>query len=287
MGLHSKAHSQLSVITDEISQDFNRALDVAKDYGIDAVEVRAVWKQNIALLGNEELDRMKAALTQHNMKVSVICSPFGKCYLPGSRLATKQGKSLSRNPTYNLEFFDHLCEVAHFFGTRYIRIFAFIRDTINPKQNTWDRIVSTLKPYVERAEEQKVILLIENEHICFTDTISHTLQLFEEINSPAFKLNLDPGNFWNVHEATTPEAYEVFYQKGMVAHMHIKDPLVHFPFLGAIFGVVGKGHIDYPALISQAKSYNYSGYYTLETHSGFNKEKISRESLKNLQKWLA
>jgi sugar phosphate isomerase/epimerase len=131
------------------------------------------------------------------------------------------------------------------------------------------------------------VLLLENEQITFAETIAHTLRFFDEIgNSPAIKLNLDPGNFFSAHEPVTPDAYEPFYQRELVAHIHVKDPKFRIPFAGSFFDVVGEGKINYKALFQQAIEHNYTGLFSLETHAPRNKEKISTKSLKNLTEML-
>ena len=71
---------QLCVITDEISQDFDHALDVAGEYGVKSVDLRKIWDKNIALFTDDELKKLKEALDKRNMKVAVVTGPFGKCY---------------------------------------------------------------------------------------------------------------------------------------------------------------------------------------------------------------
>lgn len=278
--------SQLSVITDEISQDFDHALDVAQEFGIDAVEVRSVWNTNFSLLSSEDLEQMRATLQDHKMKISVLSSPFAKCFLPGSKLASGKGQSLGKNPAFNLGLFDHLIELSDFLKTDYIRIFAFYKTHLSVTQDKWQEVISQLHPYIQKAEKLNKILVLENEHVCYADNISRTLQLLEELSSPAFKLNLDPGNFFSAHDEIRPEAYDIFYQRNLVAHMHIKDPFLFVPIVGSFFGVVGEGKIDYKKLVQQAHDHNYKGFYSLETHCVKNKEETSRKSLKNLRKFL-
>ncbi len=74
--------SQLSVITDEISQNFDHALDIAQQFNIEAVEVRSLWNKNIVFLSDDELNQMKAALDKHNMRLSVVCSPLRNVKCP-------------------------------------------------------------------------------------------------------------------------------------------------------------------------------------------------------------
>ena len=42
------------------------------------------------------------------MGISMVSGPFGKCFLPSSRLSKNTGMSFTRNPTYNLNLFDRL-----------------------------------------------------------------------------------------------------------------------------------------------------------------------------------
>jgi L-ribulose-5-phosphate 3-epimerase len=271
--------SQLSVITDEISQDFEHTLQVAKRFGITAVEMRGIWKTNIALLKAEELDRIANLLNQYRMQVSVISSPFGKCFLPGSKFANSLKNNLSRNSSYNLSLFDHLIEIAKKFNTKIIRIFNFFKAGTFKIAQPLEIAINILRPYVEKAEKAGIILVLENEHVTLADNIENTLKFLESINSPALRFNLDPGNFYSKGESVDPSAYEKFWKQGLVAHIHVKDPIIRLPVIGSIFDVVGKGKIDYRSLFKQAFDYKYQGYFAFETHSPKNREEKSVASL--------
>jgi L-ribulose-5-phosphate 3-epimerase len=280
---------QLCVITDEISQDFEHALDVAAEHGVKAVDVRMIWNKNIALFSNEELQRLKEALDKRNMKVIAITGPFAKCFLPNARLSRKKGKSFMFNPTYNLSLFDRIVEISDFFKTPYIRVFSFVRSLLGKpvNQKQWDEMKSLFEPYIKKAESLGKIFLVENDLGMHVGKIKDTKRFFEEIKSDSVKLLLDPGNFWMEKEEIVPEAFEWFYEQDLVAHQHIKDPIGRY--LGKIagkFGVVGGGEIDYKALFKQAIDYGFKGYFSLETHAGKNKEEISRKSLENMTNWL-
>ena len=134
----------------------------------------------------------------------------------------------------------------------------------------------------QRRNRQKKSFYLENEKMTFADTIARTLRFFDDIPSPAIRLNLDPGNYASQRDPTTPDAYEIFYERGLVAHMHVKDMIHRFPIIGGFFGIVGKGRIDYSVLFKQAIDNQYSGYFSLETHAHSNKEAISIASLKNM-----
>ena len=274
--------NQISVVTDEISQDFKHALDVAAEYNITAIDVRTLWNKNIALLNENELLKMKRALEERNMHVNVITSPFGRCVLPSSRFSTSKKKNLLRNPEFNLGLFERIIEISDFFKTPNIRIFSFFQKRKNKVKDKWEEMIELLTPYVKRAEELGKTLLLENDYLLMVANIENTKRFFEELNSEALKLILDPGNYYMEGDPTTPEAYSYFYEKDLVKHIHIKDPKYMIPSITGIFTVVGEGKIDYESLFKQAIDFDYKGYFCLETHVLRNKENISKKSLQNM-----
>ena len=261
----------LCVITDEISQDFEHALDVALEYGIKTVDLRKIWNKNIVNFTNDELSRLKEALTKREMKVRVITGPIGKSSL--------------KKASINLSDFDRILEISDFFNTCFIRIFT-MRIGIKSSIEKWNEMIRLFKPIIAKAEQLDKILLLENDIGMNVATIEQCKRFFNEIKSQNVKLLLDPGNFFMVRDATTPEAYKYFYENDLVGHIHVKDPSRKLPKLGALFSVVGEGKIDYKSLFKQAIDYGYKGFIALETHSLKNKEKISRKSLENMSKWL-
>ena len=278
---------QLTVITDELTQDFRQALNIASSVGCKTVEVRKVWNKNVALFSDSDLERMKKYLDKKDMKVSVISSPLFKCVLPSSKFATNKTASLSRNPNYNMSYFDRLVEIADFFETPYIRIFNFLKPMFGQKiEEKWREMIDLMKPYATKAENKNKILVLENESVAFADTVANTIRFLDEIDSPAVKLNLDPGNFYSVRQPVTPDAYEVFYNRGWVQHMHIKDPRTRILKLHSLFDVVGTGKINYKDIIQQAIDHNYTGYYSLETHAASNLMQKSVASLRYLKEML-
>ncbi len=76
---------KLSVITDEITQDFGRALEVAaKEFGLGYVELRELWGKNLMKLDAKEVGEARRLLEQHRLRVSSIASPIFKVDWPGA-----------------------------------------------------------------------------------------------------------------------------------------------------------------------------------------------------------
>jgi len=75
----------LSVITDEITQDFGHALEVAsKEFGLGFVELRGLSNKNIVALDEKEVAEARKLLGQHDLKVADIASPLFKVDWPGA-----------------------------------------------------------------------------------------------------------------------------------------------------------------------------------------------------------
>ena len=75
--------SKLGIITDELTEDFEKALDFISSHSLAYCEVRELWQKNVVKLSQEELDRAKQLIERHRLKVSEIASPIFKYHLPG------------------------------------------------------------------------------------------------------------------------------------------------------------------------------------------------------------
>ena len=69
---------RLSVITDEISQDVDYALEVCEDLGVKTVELRAIGGANVVSHDQSSLQRVKTSLEDRGFDVCAISSPFLK-----------------------------------------------------------------------------------------------------------------------------------------------------------------------------------------------------------------
>jgi len=89
---------KLGVINDEITQDFDHALAVARELGLQFVELRGMWNKNLMDLKENEIKEARRLLTKYGMKVTDIASPFMKVDAPG--FTTKEGQ----RDTFNARF---------------------------------------------------------------------------------------------------------------------------------------------------------------------------------------
>jgi len=292
---------QLAAITDEISQDFEHALDVLCEYGATGAELRGLWGTNIADLSEEQTARAKAALRQRNLKVACLATPFYKCDLaqdapnPGEA-AGRMHLAQPRGLELQMEMLQRCIRLAHAFDTRFLRVFSFWRKAVlTPEIEA--QIVAAFQEPIALAEKEGVTLLLENEHACYIGTGVEAARLARAVNSANFQLVWDPGNAFSAGETPYPDGYAAV--KPWLAHIHIKDGRrVETPDQGlrVQWCVVGEGEIDYAGHFAALKRDGYQGYVSLETHyipaSGSGPEGKglpedgSRPCLAALQKWV-
>ncbi len=75
---------RVSVINDEISQDFGHACEVAsREFGMSWIELRGMWKKNIVNLDEKEVAEARRILEKYQLKVTDIASPLFKVDWPG------------------------------------------------------------------------------------------------------------------------------------------------------------------------------------------------------------
>src|SRR6202007_2771304 len=76
---------RLAVITDEITQDFEKACQiVSSDFRLHWIELRTAWNKNVIELNAKELEDARKLLGEHKLRVTDIASPLFKTDWPGA-----------------------------------------------------------------------------------------------------------------------------------------------------------------------------------------------------------
>jgi len=262
---------KLAAITDEISQDFEHALDVLLEYGISAAELRGLWGTNIADLTDDQVTRAKAALNARGMKVAGLATPFYKCDLARDDAPEPAARGpLHLAPPRGLEqqftLLERCAQLAHAFETPYLRVFAFWRkDVLTPELE--ERIADAFVAPLALARKEGITLILENEHACMIGSGAESARLLGRIDSPYMRACWDPGNAFSLGETSYPDGYEAV--RPWIAHVHVKDGCMVETSdhgLQARWCVMGEGEIDYPGQFAALRRDGYAGYVSLETH---------------------
>jgi len=244
---------KLSVFTDEVTQDLDHAIEVAKEYDCEGLEIRSVWDTGVHKFSKQQVQEIKKKTGDAGLAVCCLGSPFYKCEIDKPQEIQEHH-----------EFLRRCCETAHALGTDLIRGFTFWRR--GSHEDVWQRIVDNFVIPIQILEEGDCRLVIENEASTYLGTGGLTARFLDEIGHPRVAGCWDPCNVvfdFDVEETPYPDGYEAL-RKHLV-HMHLKDG-ERTGDKEARCTCVGSGIIDYPGQFRALLEDGYDGYISLETH---------------------
>src|SRR5882724_5962191 len=280
---------KLSVINDEITQDFGRAAEVtAKEFGLRYIEIRGMWGKNIMKLDAKEIAEARKILEKYKLRVSSIASPIFKVDWSGAPLSKFSPKRDQFGADFTFEQQDELLErgleLARVFHVDRIRIFDFWRlDDQTPYRAAMDEKLIAAS---QKAAKRGITLLLENEPSCNTATGAEAARTLVAVSSPNFKLNWDPGNAASVGEIAYPDGYS-HLPKARIGYMHCKD-VVRAAAGKYEWMKMGGGIIDYVSHYRALKKDGYRGVVSLETHwrGAGTPEESTRQSMAGMKELL-
>src|SRR5262245_50050416 len=120
------AGSPISVLTDEISQDFAHACEIAsKEFGLGYVELRAMSGKNIMNWDAADVAEVRKVLDRFKLRVSEIATPVFKTDWPGAPKSLYSPKKPEFGADFTYQQQDELLgraiDLAKTFNTQYIR----------------------------------------------------------------------------------------------------------------------------------------------------------------------
>ncbi len=248
----------LSIICDEISQDPAVAISLAKEQGLDGVELRSVWDSPVELLSEEQTAALKAMLKEAGLRVSGIASSFLKDDW-GNDDRTK---------------FDRVVKACHAFGCDHMRGFSFWKS----EDFSDEAFAAYLAPYDEILSKEGLVLMLENDPSVNLSTGAELARFFNKYDFKNIGILWDPGNdIYTCGNAVKPYPDEYELLRGAVRHVHIKDA-VHNGKEGV--GVApGTGWLDLKGQLKALVADGYTGWVALEPHFRLEGE-IDEELLK-------
>jgi sugar phosphate isomerase/epimerase len=259
----------LSGFGDEISSDLEVQMDVLASEGIYYLELRSVGGKNVLQFSDEEASVRKKRLDARGFVVSSIASPIGQIMIT--------------NPFEpDLKAFKRAVSLAKFFETPYIRIFSFIIPPGKPPHLYKEEVIKRIKRFTSIAEEEEVILLLENDKMMYADTGERALDILQSIDSPHLRFSFDPANFIQSQVFPMTDAYP--YVAPYIASISVKDARIN---TGEVVPA-GEGDGQFRELLAALKERNYSGFMMIEPRGrpGFADPVFFREAAGALKKLL-
>jgi len=278
---------RVSVINDEISQDFGHACEIAaREFGMGWIELRSMWKKNIVNLDEKEVAEARRILEKYQLKVTDIASPLFKVDFEGAP-RSKFSESNDFRANFNFAQQDEVLEraiaMAQAFKTDRVRCFDFWR--LEDQAPYREAMNEKLLQAAGKAGQKGITLVLENDSSNNTATGAEAAKVLESVKSPYLMLNWDPGNAAASGENPFPDGYALL-PKDRIGHCHCKDAVKKGK--GYDWAPMGGGIIDW---LGQFKALKRDGYHfavSLETHwgGGGSREESSRKSWAGMKKLL-
>lgn len=240
---------KLSLITDEATQSFGQAVELAKTWGLDGLELRSVENQPIDRISQGTLAEWKKRLDGEGLCVPCLSGSFFKC-----------GIQEPEGP--ELEKLERLCDGAEILGCGLVRGFAFFSPdggALPPEALAarFDRPSQLLR-------RRGIRLLLEADPSVNTSSHRGLAALLALLDRSVFGAVYDPGNelYSSSGERPYPNGYEAI--RPWLAHVHVKDVVLEEG--GPVCVAPGQGLVGWPAVLRRLARDGYEGWLSLEPH---------------------
>jgi sugar phosphate isomerase/epimerase len=262
--------AKLGVITDGISRDFEHALQVMTEAGLEYAELQFLWEREAGDLNDEEMARATDLVQKYGVRVSCISRHN---FVGMSVGGTEVGDA---NHQKHMDSTKRCIDMAKAFGTDLVRIMSFSKEMIlfgcngaevwNANNTAWAKLLELLKPVVKMAEDEGITLVVEtgNNPMITSAVLGH--KLIDELGTNHLKILWDPANSLYCNERAYPDGYQGL-RGGYLGHIHIKDSNVDIPSASVEQCVLGTGQMA-PFLEDIARHLeqdNYDGVISLES----------------------
>jgi len=223
---------KLGVITDGISRDFEHALNVMDEFGLDYAELQFLWDKEVGDLDKAESTRALELVKKHDKTVSCI----SRHVFAGIPMTTRPGDDLH---TSHMDGLKRCIEMAHGSACRTVRIMSGKKEMIlwgshgaekwNVAKGAWDALPPLVAPAVELARAEGITLVVETGNGTMVNSCWTGRKLIDDLDArDTLKILWDPANNCWAHERAWPDGYETM-KGGYLGHVHIKDVYVDTP----------------------------------------------------------
>ena len=261
---------KLGVITDGISRDFEHALAVMDEFGLDYAELQFLWDKEAGDQDVAELRRIKELLDRHGKKVSNIC----RHVFAGMPMTTKPGDPLH---TSHMDGLKRCIDMAHTLGSPLVRILSGRKEMIlfglhgaeqwNVAKGAWDALLPLIAPAVELARAEDITLVVETGNGTMVNSCWTGRKLIDDLGAQdVLKILWDPANNCWAHETAYPDGYELM-RGGYLGHIHIKDVHADTPKATLEVRPMGEGQLadQFRPMAAALAADGYDGVVSFES----------------------
>jgi len=242
---------RLGIITDEVSQDLREAIAFARQFGLQALELRSVNNKLLHQMDDAEIEEIRSLIADSGLALCGLSAPIFKCELD-QEAEVESHIALARQ----------YIAIAQRLNVSLIRGFSFWARA--PFEEALPGIVRQIQRIAPLFEEAGLTFVLEFDPSVYASNARKVARLIDEVASPAVKALYDPGNdLWDPDgENPYPDGYD--YLQERIRHIHLKDAVKTDTGIEAV--AIGSGLVDYRGLFQRLMSTGYDGYLVVETH---------------------
>lgn len=260
---------KLGVITDGISRDLEHTLKVMNETGLEYAELQFVWDKEIGDQTPEEIQKIKALITQYKVKVPCIT----RHNFVGLPVMTTKPEDEAYQKHF--EALKRCIRIAKELGTDLVRIMSCRKEMIIFGYNgaeqwvastgSWDKLLKLIEVPVKLAEDEGITLAVETGNNAMITSAYLARKLIDDLGTKHLKIIWDIPNTLYCTDVPYPDAYEEI--KDHIAHIHVKDCKTNIARATVQFCPIGEGDMaPYLEDIAKAlKKDDYQGVVSLES----------------------
>jgi sugar phosphate isomerase/epimerase len=234
---------QFGILTDQIDQDLERALQTAVKEGFVYVSLHRMWGKMITDLTPAEFSEVQRLVDRSGLPVNMICSLLFRPFL----LEDVDLETMESHPRFleHMTLLDRSIAIAHALDAPYVRTFAFSRDlpVVNPSprspdgggitEETLAKIARGLRIACEKVAAAGLTLALEDCRAFYANTGGNIRRILDAVDHPNLKVIWDPANAFVAGETPFPDGYAAV--RGEIVDVHCKDSAL----LDAATGLTG------------------------------------------------
>ena len=262
---------KLGVITDGISRDFEHALAVMDEFGLDHAELQFLWDKEVGDLDAVERQWALELVKRHGKSVSCL----SRHIFAGLPMATTRAGDAEH--TKHMEALKRCIDMAHQFDCKTVRIMSGRKEMIlwgahgaekwNVAKGAWDALLPLIAPAVELARAESVTLVVETGNGTMIHSAWTGKKLIDDLDAKdALKVLWDSANACYCHEIAWPDAYDLL-RDGYLGHIHIKDVVVDTPKAHLEVCPMGEGQLadTFKPIAAALRADGYDGAISFES----------------------
>ncbi|MCA9154914.1 MAG: sugar phosphate isomerase/epimerase [Planctomycetales bacterium] len=235
---------KLGIQLASLRMPFRKALETAARLGADAVEVDARNEVRPSEMTGTGLRHLRKLLEDYNLRVAAV------------RFLTRRGYDVHDELDRRVEATRRAMKMAYDLGASVV-INHVGRVPEEADGRSWELLTGTLEELGRYGQHVGAFLAAETG----SESPESLRRLIDALPDGTFGVNLDPGNL-AIHGYSSGEAVDLLGQ--FVLHVHAKDGVRDLAQGRGIEVPLGRGSVDFPALIGRLEEFGYRGYFTIE-----------------------